>query len=172
MTLEERAGQHSEGTNSRNGPWQSKRFSKRYLRASPTVLCRRCLRTSRNECLSEPGNLVQWHGQKATETQNEMVVVLQLNQGYYKLQSVAIWAPRCFLEWWFLKLSPPSSRRVFSDIPDLSLVSPTPQADGWLASWCEQHLECGFTRHCGASAPRPHLAGRTTSMTSLLRVPL
>ena len=38
-----------------------------------------------------------WFG---AETQNEMVVVLQLNQGYNKLLSVTIQTPRCgFLNW-------------------------------------------------------------------------
>ena len=40
-----------------------------------------------HECLSEPDS-VAWS--KTTETQNEMVVVLQLNQGYNKLLSLAI----------------------------------------------------------------------------------
>ena len=41
--------------------------------------CGRCLRISR---VNVRASLVGWHGKKNTETQKEMVVVLQLNQGY------------------------------------------------------------------------------------------
>ena len=40
-----------------------------------------------HERLSEPGSVTR---SKTTQTQNEMVVVLQLNQGFYKLLYVAI----------------------------------------------------------------------------------
>ena len=45
---------------------------------------------------------------ETTETQNEMVVVLQSNQGFRKFLSICghldCW---CFLKWWFLNWAPP-----------------------------------------------------------------
>ena len=57
-----------------------------------------------------------------TETQNEMAVVLQLNQGFYKLLSAAIQTPMCFSKWWYLKLDPSLQRVVQLKVTPFALL--------------------------------------------------
>ena len=91
---------------------------------------------------------------KTTETQNEMDVVLQLNQGYDKLLSVAIETLSCFLN--VVKLGPslwvPRATLRPRDVRELALLQAagTDLRAGGESAWGYE-LECELVSLIGSS---------------------